>query len=173
MRMEAGLDTGPVLREAAVEIGPQETAGSLHDRLSALGAELIVPALEAVAAGEAPLAQPGTGATYAAKVEKAEAEVDWTRPAVEVDRLIRGLSPAPGAWTEMRGERVRLLLSRAEPTTGEAAPGTVLDDRLLVACGEGAVRLLRLQRAGRAAQEAEAFLRGFGGLEGARLGRGG
>ncbi|MGM0583850.1 MAG: methionyl-tRNA formyltransferase [Pseudomonadota bacterium] len=171
MRMEPGLDTGPVLRRARTPIGPEDTTGSLHDRLSEMGAKLIVPALAAVEAGEGPVPQPEAGVTYATKIDKAEARVDWARPAAEVDRLIRGLSPFPGAWTEMGGERVKLLLSRAEesPRPG-AAPGEVLDDRLLVASGEGAVRLLRLQRAGRGAQEAEAFLRGFGAMEGARLG---
>ena len=106
--------------------------------------------------------------TYAAKIDKAEARVDWTRPAAEVDRLIRGLSPFPGAWTEIGGERVKLLLS--ERAEGAGAPGTVLDDRLAVACGEGAVRLLALQRAGGGAVEAAAFLRGRPVAAGTRLG---
>ena len=96
--------------------------------------------------------------TYAAKIDKAEARIDWTRPAAEVDRLIRGLAPFPGAWTEIGGERVKLLLS--EPAEGAGAPGTVLDDRLAMACGEGAVRLPELQRAGAGRRDAEAFLRG-------------
>ena len=106
--------------------------------------------------------------TYAAKIDKAEARVDWRRPAIEVDRLIRGLSPFPGAWAEVRGERVKLLMSAAVP--GEGAPGTLLDDRLTVACGDGAVRLLRLQRAGKAPLEGEAFLRGTPLVAGMRLG---
>ena len=106
--------------------------------------------------------------TYAAKIDKAEARVDWTRPATEVDRLVRGLSPFPGAWTEAGGERLKLLLSETAPGTG--APGTVLDAAPTIACGEGAVRLLRLQRAGRGPQDATGFLRGFALAPGDRLG---
>ena len=138
-------------------IGPRDTGGTLHDRLAALGARLIVEALERLD-DLVPVPQPEAGVTYAAKIDKAEARVDWSRPAVEVDRLIRGLAPFPGAWTELGGERVKLLMS--EVAAGAGAPGTVLDGRLTVACGEGAVRLLRLQRAGKAALAAEAFLRG-------------
>ena len=111
MQMEAGLDTGPVLLREALAIGAEETAAELHDRLSALGAQLIVEALARLD-DLVPEAQPGAGVTYAAKIDKAEARVDWTRPAVEVDRLIRALSPFPGAWTEIAGERVKLLGSR-------------------------------------------------------------
>jgi methionyl-tRNA formyltransferase len=106
-----------------------------------------------------PEPQPAAGVTHAAKIDKAEARVDWTRPAAAVDRLIRGLSPFPGAWCEIGGERVKLLLS--EVAVGAGAPGTVLDDRLTVACGTGAVRITEVQRAGRAAAPAEAVLRGF------------
>jgi methionyl-tRNA formyltransferase len=167
MRMEAGLDTGPVLLREAVSIGARDTAGSLAERLAAVGARLIVEALARLnALAAAP--QPEEGVTYAAKIDKAEARVDWRRPAAEVDRLIRGLSPVPGAWCEIGGERVKLLLS--ELADGEGAPGEVLDGRLRVACGEGAVRLLRLQRAGGGALEAEAFLRGRPVAAGARLG---
>jgi methionyl-tRNA formyltransferase len=169
MRMEEGLDTGPVYLRAAVPIGPQDTTGALHDRLAALGARLVVEALARLP-GLSPEPQPEAGATYAAKIDKAEARVDWTRPAPEVDRLIRGLSPFPGAWTTIAGERVKLLAScRAE---GQGAPGEVLDGALTVACGTGAVRLLRLQRAGRGAQEAAEFLRGFDVPAGTRLGDG-
>ena len=167
MAMEAGLDTGPVLLRTAIAIGPDDTAGTVHDRLAALGARLIVEALVRLD-GLPPLAQPDEGVSYAAKIDKAEARVDWTKPAAEVDRLIRGLSPFPGAWTEAGGERIKLLLSaRAE---GSGAPGTVLDAAPTVACGTGAVRLLRLQRAGRGPQEAADFLRGFGLAPGDRLG---
>jgi methionyl-tRNA formyltransferase len=167
MRMEAGLDTGPVLLREAVAIGARDTAGSLAERLAAVGARLVVEALARLdALAAAP--QPEAGVTYAAKIDKAEARVDWRRPAAEVDRLIRGLSPVPGAWCEIGGERVKLLLS--ELADGEGAPGEVLDGRLRVACGEGAVRLLRLQRAGGGAVEAEAFLRGRPVPAGARLG---
>jgi methionyl-tRNA formyltransferase len=157
MAMEAGLDTGPVLVAEAVPIGPRDTGGTLHDRLAALGARLVVAALERLD-DLVPAPQPEAGVTYAAKIDKAEARVDWSRPAVEVDRLIRGLAPFPGAWSELGGERVKLLMS--EVAAGAGPPGTVLDGRLTVACGEGAVRLLRLQRAGKAALAAEAFLRG-------------
>jgi methionyl-tRNA formyltransferase len=158
MAMEAGLDTGPVLLRGAIPIGPSDTAGSLHDALSGLGARLIVEALDRLDA-LAPSPQPEVGVTYAAKIDKAEARIDWTRPAVEVDRRIRGLSPFPGAWFEIGGERVKALSS--EIAAGSGAPGSVLDDRLTIACGDGAVRLLRLQRAGRAPMEPAAFLRGF------------
>ncbi len=167
MQMEAGLDTGPVLLCRSTPIGAEETAGELHDRLSVMGAELIVEALARLDR-LTPRPQPEEGVTYAAKIDKSEARVDWTRPAVEVDRLIRALSPFPGAWTEIAGERVKLLGSRQEP--GEGVPGEVLDDRLKVACGSGAVRITRLQRAGRGAQEAAAFLRGWPVARGARLG---
>ena len=167
MAMEAGLDTGPVLLRTATAIGPRDTAGTLHDRLAALGARLVVDAL-AHLDGLPPLPQPADGVTYAAKIDKAEARVDWTRPATEVDRLVRGLSPFPGAWTEAGGERLKLLLSETAPGTG--APGTVLDAAPTIACGEGAVRLLRLQRAGRGPQDATGFLRGFALAPGDRLG---
>ncbi|WP_424933946.1 methionyl-tRNA formyltransferase [Amaricoccus macauensis] len=166
MQMEAGLDTGPVLLREAVEIGPADTAGTLHDRLSELGARLIVDAIAQIDQ-LAPQVQPETGVTYAEKIDKAEARVDWTRPAVEIDRQIRGLSPFPGAWAEVGGERVKLLLS--EPADGQGEPGDVLDDGLKIACGEGAVRLLRLQRAGKGPMDARDFLRGFAIKTGDRL----
>jgi methionyl-tRNA formyltransferase len=167
MVMEPGLDTGPVLLAEAVPIGPRDTAGSLHDRLAALGARMIVDTLARIDR-LTPAPQPEKGVTYAAKIDKAEARVDWRRPAAEVDRLIRGLSPSPGAWCEIAGERVKLLLSA--PAEGAGAPGEVLDEALTVACGEGAVRLLRLQRAGGGALEADAFLRGRQVAPGTRLG---
>lgn len=167
MGMEAGLDTGPVWLRAARPIGAEDTAGSLHDSLSELGARLIVEALGRLDT-LVPAPQPEAGVTYAAKIDKAEARVDWTRPAVEVDRLIRGLSPFPGAWCEIGGERVKLLLSGL--AEGAGAPGEVLDDGLSVACGDGAVRLMRLQRAGKGAMAAEVFLRGTPVPRGAVLG---
>ncbi len=157
MQMEAGLDTGPVLLREAVTIGAEETTGQLHDRLSALGAGAIVRTLEQLD-GLEPEVQPEDGVRYAAKIDKAEARIDWSLPAVEVDRSIRGLSPFPGAWTEWNGARLKVLASRVEDGVGP--PGTVLDDALLVACGSGAVRLTRLQRAGKGAQDASEFQRG-------------
>lgn len=167
MAMEAGLDTGPVLLREATPIGAEDTAGDLHDRLAAMGARLMVDALGRIDA-LAPVPQPEAGVTYAAKIDKAEARIDWTRPAAEVDRLIRGLSPFPGAWCEIASERVKLLRSRL--AEGAGAPGEALDDRLTVACGEGAVRVLALQRAGRAPVAAAEALRGFAAPRGARLG---
>ncbi|MDZ4087974.1 MAG: methionyl-tRNA formyltransferase [Tabrizicola sp.] len=157
MQMEAGLDTGPVLLREAVEIGAEETTADLHDRLSALGARLIVEALERLP-GLDPQPQPAEGVTYAAKVDKAEARVNWTRPAVEVDRLIRGLSPFPGAWTEVQGERVKLLRSRL--AQGEGAPGQVLQG-FTVACGTGAVQITEAQREGKRPMPATEILRGL------------
>lgn len=167
MQMEAGLDTGPVLLREAVMIGSQETTGSLHDRLSALGARLIVEALGRLDDLH-PVPQPEVGVTYAAKIDKSEARVDWTRPAAEVDRQIRGLAPFPGAWCEVGGERIKLHCSTL--AEGQGAPGVVQDAALTVACGTGAVRLLRLQRAGRAAQDANDFLRGMFLPRGTQLG---
>ena len=158
MQMEAGLDTGPVLMREATAIGSEETTAPLHDRLSDMGAALIVQALRRLPELTADV-QPEEGVTYAHKIDKAEARVDWTRPAAEVDRQIRGLSPFPGAWCEMDGQRVKLLASRLTEGTGPA--GVVLDDSLRVACGDGAVELLRLQRAGKGAQDREVFLNGF------------
>ncbi len=156
MQMEAGLDTGPVLLREAVEIGAEETTAELHDRLSALGARLIVQALDSLPLPATP--QPEEGVTYAAKIDKAEARVDWTRPAVEVDRLIRGLSPFPGAWTEVNGERVKLLRSRL--AAGQGTPGQVLGG-FTVACGEGAVEVLEAQREGKRPMPAAEVLRGL------------
>lgn len=166
MRMNAGLDTGPVLLRAAVPIDAGDTTGALHDRLSGLGATLIVDALAQLGTLKAE-PQAEAGVTYAAKIDKAEARVDWSESATKVDRLIRGLAPFPGAWCEMADQRVKLLDAR--PSEGQGAPGTVLDERLTVACGEGAVRLLRLQRAGRGAQDAGDFLRGLAVPPGTRL----
>ena len=159
MQMEAGLDTGPILMERTVPIGPGDTAGSLHDTLAVLAAALTVEALAALEAGIlAPVQQGEADVTYAAKIDKAEARIDWSKPAGEIDRNIRGLSPFPGAWCEIGGERVKILLSKT--TNGNGAPGTMLDDDLAIAGGSGAVRLLRLQRAGKAAMDAADFLRG-------------
>jgi methionyl-tRNA formyltransferase len=157
MQMEAGLDTGPVLLREATQIGADETTGALHDRLSAMGARLIVQALDHLA-NLSPQPQPDAGVTYASKIDKAEARVDWSRPAVEVDRLIRGLSPHPGAWCEVAGERVKLLASRL--AEGQGAPGEVLGG-LRIACGRGVVEVTLAQREGKRAMAPEDFLRGF------------
>jgi methionyl-tRNA formyltransferase len=164
MRMTEGLDEGPVLATETVRIGPLDTAATVQARLAEAGARLLPPTLAAIAAGTAAeTPQASEGLTYARKIKPAEARVDWTRPAAELDRHIRGLSPFPGAWLEAPGEtgpvRIKVLLSRVEDADG--APGLALDDRLLIACGQGAVRLLSVQREGRAAQDAEIFLRGF------------
>ncbi|MEY4984900.1 MAG: methionyl-tRNA formyltransferase [Pseudomonadota bacterium] len=156
MRMEAGLDTGPVLLRQAVTIGAEETTGELHDRLSALGADLILQALDRLP-DLVPEVQPDQGVTYAAKIDKAEARVDWPLPAVQVDRLIRGLSPFPGAWCLMGGERVKLLRSRV--VAGSGAAGQVLGG-FTVACGDGAVEILTAQREGKKPQSQADFLRG-------------
>ncbi len=167
MEMELGLDTGPVLLRQQTSIGAEETTGQLHDRLSAMGAALICDALAKLDA-LVPEPQPEQGVTYAAKIDKAEARIDWTRGAPEIDRQIRGLAPFPGAWTAIAGQRVKLLASRL--TDGQGAPGQVLDDALAIACGNGAVQLLRLQRAGRAAQDGSEFLRGMSVAPGMTLG---
>ncbi|MEM7732968.1 MAG: methionyl-tRNA formyltransferase [Pseudomonadota bacterium] len=157
MQMEAGLDTGPVLLREGTEIGAEETTGALHDRLSHMGARLIVEAL-AQLGDLTPEPQPAEGVTYAQKIDKAEARVDWTETAEEVDRKIRGLSPFPGAWAEVDGQRLKFLASRA--IEGNGTPGTVLDDTLTIACGTGAVEVLRLQREGKGPQDRADFLRG-------------
>ncbi|MAU43981.1 MAG: methionyl-tRNA formyltransferase [Yangia sp.] len=167
MQMEAGLDTGPGLLREATEIGAQETTGELHDRLSAMGARLITEALDRLD-GLAPEVQPEDGVTYAQKIDKAEAAVDWSRPATEISRQIRGLAPFPGAWTTLGGERIKLLGARV--VAGQGAPGTALDDGFTIACGEGAVQVTRAQRAGKGAQEAETFLRGMAIPRGTVLG---
>ena len=168
MRMEEGLDTGPVLLRAAMPIGDEATAGTLHDALAALGARLVVEALRGVAAGTLRAEpQPEAGVTYASKIAKEEARLGWTRPATELARAVRGFNPFPGAFFELGGERIRVLAARAEPGSGE--PGVALDDALLVACGEGALRALVVQRAGRAAMDAADFLRGRAVPAGTRL----
>jgi len=157
MQMDAGLDTGPVLLRRATPIGPEDTAGDLHDRLAALGAEAITAALEGIDA-LTPIPQGETGVTYAAKIDKAEARVDWTQPAGIVARRIRGLSPFPGAWCEAGAERLKLLRARA--TAGAGAPGEVLGG-FTVACGAGAVEVTQAQREGRRPMEAGEILRGL------------
>ncbi len=165
MKMEAGLDTGPVAMEERVAIGPDETTGELHDRLARLGADLMVRALAALAKGVLDLRpQSPEGVTYARKIANEETRIDWSRPAAEIHNRIRGLSPAPGAWTEMRlgdapPERVKILRSTLGGASGAA--GSVLDGQLTVGAGEGSVRLLTLQRAGGKPLPADEFLRGL------------
>ncbi|MGC1428003.1 MAG: methionyl-tRNA formyltransferase [Albidovulum sp.] len=157
MQMEAGLDTGPVLLSESTRIGAEETTADLHDRLSVMGARLILNALGALG-GLTPVPQPTTGVSYATKIAKSEARVDWTRPAAEVDRLIRGLSPFPGAWIEIEGERVKLLRSRM--AEGAGAPGQVLAD-FKIACGSGAIKVVEAQREGKRPMPAAEILKGM------------
>jgi methionyl-tRNA formyltransferase len=159
MRMEEGLDTGPVLASAETPIDFDDNAATVHDRLAAIGARLLVETLAKVERGEArETPQSEEGVTYAHKITPAETRIDWRRSAREVDCMIRGLAPTPGAWFELDGARVKVLHSWVGQ--GHGAPGEALDDELLIACGEGAVRLLRVQREGRAPMEAHAFVRG-------------
>ncbi|MCK1315658.1 methionyl-tRNA formyltransferase [Bradyrhizobium sp. 23] len=159
MKMDVGLDTGDVAMAERLAITDNMTALDLHDRLSRLGADLMVRAMAALARGGLQLKQQSEdGVTYAAKIDKAEARIDWTRPAREVLRHIHGLSPFPGAWAELENARVKIL--RCELAKGTGAPGEVLDDHLTIACGEGAIRLIELQREGKARMQAADFLRG-------------
>jgi methionyl-tRNA formyltransferase len=157
MQMEAGLDTGPVLLRQDTPIGAEETTADLHDRLSAMGAALIVQALDQLP-NLTPAPQPQEGVSYAAKIDKAEARIDWTQPAEVIDRQIRGLSPFPGAWCEVGGERVKLLRSRLAKGAGK--PGQVLHG-FTIACGTGAIEILLAQREGKRPSEATEILRGF------------
>jgi methionyl-tRNA formyltransferase len=165
MRMEEGLDTGPVLSAARTKVA-RKTFAQLHDELSALGAPLMV---EALRGGMKETPQPDIGVTYARKIDKAEAHIDWTRSARDIDCLVRGLSPFPGAWFEAKDERIKLLL--AEPVSGRGEPGEVLDETT-IACADGALRLITLQRAGRAPMDAATFARGFPLPKGEILGAG-
>jgi methionyl-tRNA formyltransferase len=187
MRIEEGLDTGPVMKMAALPITPETTAASLHDELAVLGAKLMVEALQNPSAHGMP--QPAEGVTYAKKIDKAEAQIDFTKSAVEVRNHIHGLSPFPGAWCMMNGARVKLLnvevvdnkgrsMLDVQPLTlppmgegarrekgdneaGGAMAGVAIDDRLSFACADGAIRILRLQREGKGVMDAATFLRGF------------
>ena len=157
MQMEAGLDTGPVLLRASTPIATEETTASLHDRLSEMGAALIVNALARLS-DLAPMAQPEAGVTYAAKIEKSEGRVDFTASAHEVDRLIRGLSPFPGAWVQVDAERVKLLGSRL--AAGSGGPGQVLGG-FTIACGSGAIEVTHAQREGKRPMAAAEMLKGL------------
>jgi methionyl-tRNA formyltransferase len=167
MQMEEGLDTGPVLMAERTPIG-RKTSGELTSELSRLGADLMVRALGALERGAVtPRPQAEDGVTYAKKILKEEARIDWTKSAHEVDCHVRGLSPFPGAWTEVNGERLKVLY--AEPVTGNGRSGIVLDDALTVACGDGVVRLRKVQRAGGKAMDADALLKGFAVPRGTQL----
>ncbi|HET7411588.1 MAG TPA: methionyl-tRNA formyltransferase [Pararhizobium sp.] len=173
MKMDKGLDTGPVAMTRRIAIGEDMTAGELHDVMMLEGAELMAEAMRRLEKGDLPLTpQAEDGAIYAAKIEKGETRIDFAPPASHVHDHIRGLSPFPGAWLEMelagRGERIKVL--RSETAEGEGAPSTVLDDRLTIACGAGAVRLTRLQRAGGKVLSAGEFLRGNPVARGTKVG---
>lgn len=172
MKMDAGLDTGDVAMAERTAITDSMTAADLHDRLSRLGADLMVLAMAALECGSLQIRkQDEDGLTYAAKIEKAETRIDWSRPAKQVLRHIHGLSPFPGAWSELAGfgEKARIKILRCEPAGGSGAPGEVLDEHLTVACGEGAVRMLELQREGKARMQATDFLRGVPVKPGAKF----
>ena len=173
MRMEEGLDTGPVAMAERTPIGENETAGSLHDRLSRLGADLIVRALAGLSRDALTFTpQADDGVSYARKIDKAEARIDWSRPASDVHNQIRGLSPFPGAWFELDrdGKRERVKVLESAIIDADGPPGTVLDDALSIACGHGGVALRRLQRAGKAALPAAEFQRGVALAKGTVLG---
>ena len=166
MRMDEGLDTGPILTAESTPIGPGTTGGTLHDTLAALSARLVAAAVDALAAGTlAETPQPAHGATYAAKLTKQEAAIDWRAPAERIERQVRALAPVPGAWFTHGDQRIKVLAAETAPTAAGAAdalPGTILDGALTIACGESsALRPTGLQRAGKAPMGTDAFLRGW------------
>jgi methionyl-tRNA formyltransferase len=168
MQMDAGLDTGPILLQSAVPIGEETTARDLHEQLATLGAQLMQQALDRLAAGTlSPRPQPAEGATYATKLNRDEGGLDFRLSAVVLARAVRALNPWPGTWFEASGERLKVMAAEVMPSRGE--PGLVIDDRLTIACGEGALRPLMVQRSGRAVMPTEAFLRGFPLPRGTRL----
>jgi methionyl-tRNA formyltransferase len=172
MKMDVGLDTGDVAMAERLTITDRMTASDVHDALARLGADLMVRAMAALDRGALQLTrQSEAGVTYAAKIEKAEAKIDWSRPAHAVLRHIHGLSPFPGAWSEVPvdGEAVRVKILRCEPAKGSGAPGAVLDELLTIACGDGAIRIIELQRAGKAPMKVAEFLRGTPLKPGARF----
>ncbi len=168
MRMSVGLDEGPVLLGEETPITAEDTAATLAERLSRLGAGLLPRALGAIERGNAVETEQSGEPTYARKITSAEARIDWTRPAADVDRHIRGLSPFPGAWFEINGVRTKALMSRL--SMGSGAPGEALDETLKIACGDGAVRLVTVQREGKGRQSNEEFVRGFPVAQGAVVG---
>ena len=173
MQMEAGLDTGPVLETRTLPIGDRDTTQTLHDALADLGARAMVDVLVRVADGQAKAEiQAEDGVTYAAKIDKAEARIDWTRPAVALDRQIRALTPFPGAWFDLDGERIKVHMAlpvKGADVSADALPGQVLDHDLTIACGADALRIQKVQRAGKAAMDVTEFLRGRPVPPGARL----
>jgi methionyl-tRNA formyltransferase len=173
MQMDEGVDTGPILAQRALPIGPDEDAASLHARLAALGAEMIVAHLENTGAGHVMAhAQPAQGVTHARKIEKAETSIDWSRTAIEIERAVRAFRPAPGARATLRGETIKIW--RAAPRRGQGEPGAVLStsgDGVLIACSEGALAVHELQRSGGKRLDAAAFLRGFPISPGERFSR--
>jgi methionyl-tRNA formyltransferase len=159
MKMDEGLDTGPIALEQRVAIGPDATTGELHDELARRGAKLLPVALGALERGSLTLTpQAESSVTYANKIDKSETRIDWTKAWQDVHNHCRGLSPFPGAWFELGDSRIKVL--RTTKGDGEGPPGTALDDRLTIACGSGAVRIVELQRAGGKPMAAEEFLRG-------------
>ena len=162
MQMDIGLDTGAMLLKDAVPITAETTASSLHDALADMGARLIVQALDGIAEGRLTAEpQPEEGVTYAAKLTREDGRLDWTRDAAFVERQVRALTPWPGCWFDIKGERIKVLKAEPAPDARKAAPGTLLDDRLTIACTGGAVRLTLVQRPGKAPVDGAAFLRGF------------
>jgi methionyl-tRNA formyltransferase len=174
MLIDEGLDTGPVLLAEKIAIAPKETAAMLHDRLAGLGARLAVKALAGLAdATLKPIAQAATGVTLAPRLSRQDGQLDWRLSATRLERQVRAFDPWPGAWFELGGERVKVLAAEVLAAAGGAWPGTVIDDSLAIACGEGALKPTRVQRAGRSAQATAAFLRGFPVPAGTRLATGG
>lgn len=168
MQMDAGLDTGDVLAEAALDLSPGETASTLHDRLSLLGAELLI---ETLRRPFVPVPQPDKGVTYAEKLTRESGRIDWTCSAEAIDRQIRGLTPWPGAFTTLDGAVIKIGAAQRVSQPQSAAPGTACDDSLTISCGDGALRILRLQRPGKAMMSAADFLRGTPLAKGTRLGQ--
>tara|TARA_R110000772_G_scaffold215694_2_gene326227 strand:- start:68445 stop:69371 length:927 start_codon:yes stop_codon:yes gene_type:complete len=170
MQMDAGLDTGPMLLDGRLPIAETTTAGTLHDDLAALGSKLIIKALAGLQAGTlAATPQPDAGVTYAAKLDKAEGRLDWSKPAAELARTVRAFDPWPGTWFEVGKERIKVLAVEVVDGGDDAAPGMVLDDRATIQCGDGALRLTRMQRPGKGAMDAGDFLRGFDFPKGTRV----
>lgn len=172
MQMDQGIDTGPVLARHAVAIGPRATAGELYEQLGDLGARMMLQTVQGLATGQLkPEAQPAEGASYAAKIGAAEGQIDWRKSSNDLDRLVRALNPSPGVWFAHQGERIKVLEAEAiSADAGGAEPGAVLDDQLTIACGVGALRLLRLQRPGKNPLPTADFLRGRALDRGSKLG---